>query len=386
MTQKELADRTGITKKTVQEIVQGRASLSAHTAVALEKVLGIKATFWLNLQAGYEADLARIEAQRRMQKEIDLAKRFPYATMAKQGMVAEKKQWEERIELLLRFFAVASLEKVELTLQAAFRRKKNPDVSPYALATWLRQGEILGSKTETAPFSRDRLRSELPALLALSRLPLVEAKKEAVRICAECGVAVVLVPHLPKTYVNGATKWLSREKALVILSLRGSYGDIIWFSLVHELGHILKGHSKKDTFIDFANDRDRDEKETEADDFASEQLIPSLALRFFRDKGDFSPQAIGEFAEKLERSPGIVAGRLAHLGHINWNSAAQFREIVTPYMRSVLITPTTHTAPKGEKNPLGLCVEQCSRTEGDLVGSPYIATGSTMTTIPSASR
>ena len=63
MSQKELADRTGITKKTVQEIVQGRASLSAPAAVALEKVLGIKATFWLNLQAGYKADLARIEAQ-----------------------------------------------------------------------------------------------------------------------------------------------------------------------------------------------------------------------------------------------------------------------------------------------------------------------------------
>lgn len=61
--QKELADRTGITKKTVQEIVQGRSSLSAHRAVALEKVLGIKATFWLNLQAGYEADLTRIEAR-----------------------------------------------------------------------------------------------------------------------------------------------------------------------------------------------------------------------------------------------------------------------------------------------------------------------------------
>lgn len=155
---------------------------------------------------------------------------------------------------------------------------------------------------------------------------------------------------------------------------------------MHELGHILKRHSKKDTFIDFANDRDHDEKETEADDFASEQLIPSLALRFFRDKGDFSPQAIGEFAEKLERSPGIVTGRLAHLGHINWNSAARFREIVTP--PHVLGTHYSRNSrqPRREEKPFRGCLS--SRVKGlkeTPSKAPTSATGSAMTTSPSTS-
>ena len=89
-------------------------------------------------------------------------------------------------------------------------------------------------------------------------------------MCASHGVAVVFVPHLPKSYVNGAAYWLG-GKAVIQLSLRFRMNDIFWFSFFHELAHILL-HGKKQTFLDdFA--ASEDEREREANAFAAKTLI-----------------------------------------------------------------------------------------------------------------
>ena len=55
---------------------------------------------------------------------------------------------------------------------------------------------------------------------------------------------LVFVPHLSKTYANGAARWLSPDKALVQLSIRNRHEDIFWFTLLHECAHILQNRKK----------------------------------------------------------------------------------------------------------------------------------------------
>jgi addiction module HigA family antidote len=50
MTQAQLADRTGRPKKTINEIISGKAAITAETALQLERVLGVPASFWSNLE------------------------------------------------------------------------------------------------------------------------------------------------------------------------------------------------------------------------------------------------------------------------------------------------------------------------------------------------
>lgn len=69
MTQKELAKELGIQPSYLNEIIKGKRNLNAEIAVKLEKVWGIKAIFWLKLQAKYEIDLVRIK-YREMEKTI----------------------------------------------------------------------------------------------------------------------------------------------------------------------------------------------------------------------------------------------------------------------------------------------------------------------------
>lgn len=59
MTQKELAERAGRPLKTINEIVRGKAAITADTAIQLERVTGVPANFWNNAQSNYGAFLAR---------------------------------------------------------------------------------------------------------------------------------------------------------------------------------------------------------------------------------------------------------------------------------------------------------------------------------------
>lgn len=60
MTQKALAEAMGRPAKTVNEIVRGKKSITAETALQLERVLGVSAQFWMNTQTRW--DLARARA------------------------------------------------------------------------------------------------------------------------------------------------------------------------------------------------------------------------------------------------------------------------------------------------------------------------------------
>ena len=68
MTQKQLADKTGIKPSVLSETINGKRSVSLNVAVALEKALGIPADIWMNLQTQHDLDTANI-AERDNQRE-----------------------------------------------------------------------------------------------------------------------------------------------------------------------------------------------------------------------------------------------------------------------------------------------------------------------------
>ena len=123
-------------------------------------------------------------------------------------------------------------------------------------------------------------------------------------------MAVVFVPHLPKTYANGAIRWLRSGAALVQLSVRYKYDDIFWFSFFHELGHIIL-HGKNRTFIEI-DEQTRPKEEYEADDFARDTLIPPEQFEVFRSQQPFSRRKVEDFAETIGVAASIVVGRLQY--------------------------------------------------------------------------
>ena len=64
MTQVELAERTGRPKKKINEIIEGKAPITAKTTLQLERVLGIPASFWNNLERNYQEAKVRLKESR----------------------------------------------------------------------------------------------------------------------------------------------------------------------------------------------------------------------------------------------------------------------------------------------------------------------------------
>jgi len=310
ISQTELAKRTERPIQALNEMIKGKKAITPETALELERVLGTPAYIWLNLERDHQYNKARLEDLRRLSAQVEEARKYPYAEMAKLGWVPQVRDWVERVRALLSYFGVASLDAVPKMHAVAYRRSQRRDASPQALAAWLRKGEIEAAETETKPFDAQKLKAALPRLRQMTQLSPEKFRRPLYDLCAECGVALVFVPHLPKTHANGAVRWLNKSTVLVQLSVLHRYDDIFWFSLFHELAHPLL-HGKKDVFVETTGDH-RSEKEQEADKFAADILIPPHEYTKLAAMPVYPQAAVIAFARRIGVAPSIVVGRLQH--------------------------------------------------------------------------
>ncbi len=321
MSQQELSRRLGLSKEFVNNLIKGRNAITPETAIQLEKVTGVPASFWNNLESNYRERLARLEEQRNLETQVEWTACFSYTKMASFGFVEATRSKTERVDHLLRFFGVASHEQWSETyasLQGAARESVKWKSDPGDFSAWIRAGELLAQRCDCASYDANIFKDRLQDIRKLTQTNPVDAWPKVTALCAESGVAVVLVPELPKTHVSGFTRWLTPSKALVQLSLRYKTDDSLWFTFFHEAAHILL-HGKKDVFIEYrGNDSP---KEREADDWASKTLIAEKAWQAFcqRIGRTVSALEIRQFARKQGIAPSIVVGRLHKEQRIPYN-------------------------------------------------------------------
>lgn len=322
MSQADLSRRMGRPIQAINEIVKGSKEIVPETALQLERVVAVPAHVWLNLEKEYRLVQARQGEEARLQEEAEHVSPEVYRAMAREGWVKAVRSRTDKVRELWRFFGVASLENVADvgTGATAFRIGAPSRADPYALAAWLRRGELLAGELETRDFDTKKLRRAAEELRSYTfETSLRKWFLSAREILADCGVALVLVKRLPKTYAHGATYWLSSSKVVVQLSDRYKWADIFWFTLFHELGHVLL-HGKRQVFVedgDQAREPASGVREAEADRYASDVLIPEVQYREFVFGGDYSESAIRRFAEAVRISPAIVVGRLQHDKHVH---------------------------------------------------------------------
>jgi HTH-type transcriptional regulator / antitoxin HigA len=318
MSQAELAERTGRPKKTINEIVKGKAAITPETALQFERVLGIPAAFWIAREQNYREALARAKEALEFAKQADWVDHVPYREMVKFGWVAQHREKARQLEEILRFFAVASPHSwrdVWGTVGPAFRRSSAFKNEPSAIVAWLRKGELEAANQQPTEYDADSFKRALERIRSLTRELPKDFASVVTKECNAAGVCVAFVPELPGTRAWGATRWLTPNRALIQLSLRYKTDDHLWFTFFHEAGHIIL-HGRRDAFLE-DDDCEQNEMEAEADAFAREWLIPEIRYRVFQRLGAFTCAAASRFAFELGIAPGIVVGRLQHDRHID---------------------------------------------------------------------
>ena len=308
MSQAELALRAGLSAKTVNQIVQGKAPITPETAIRLERVTGVPAALWLGLESNFRAQLSRLEESVQLKGQLEWLASVPVRELLRRGSIEKGKDRVATLRAVLNFFGVSSVDAWKalwLSPSAAFRKSRAFRGKPEAMAAWLRLGELQAHMIRCEPYSRERFETSLGAIRTFTaESPSVHELKMR-KLCAASGVALVIVPEIPRNPVSGATRWLSPDKALIQLSLRYKSDDQFWFSFFHEAGHLLR-HGKKLGFIEDGGPGS--DLEDEANAFAGSFLIPrEHEVRLSALK---STTAILEFSKALGIAPGIVVGRL----------------------------------------------------------------------------
>jgi HTH-type transcriptional regulator/antitoxin HigA len=314
MSQADLARRMGRPAQAINEIIKGTKALTPETALQLEQVVGVPAHIWLGLEAEYRLVSAQQIDNEQVKKETRFLTSFPYREMVQLGCVAPVRKAEEKVRELRRFFGVASLEQLDQVpaYAPAFRLgggERKP--SSYGLAAWLHCGLQEVKNTEVAPFDKAKLAALVPSLRELTSTGADQVAGELRTRLGNCGVVFTLFPHFPGIYAHGATFWIEpKRKAVLLSSVRGRWADIFWFSLFHELGHLLL-HGNV-VFIESTKDTVPLPEEKEADVFARDKLISPAEYEAFVAAGDFSQMAVAGFATEVGIHSGIVVGRLQH--------------------------------------------------------------------------
>lgn len=331
MSQAELADRTGRPKKTINEIVKGKAAITPETALQFERVLGVPASFWISREQGYRESLARAKEAIALENEVDWLDQIPYKALCKLGWVQIRHERSHQVEELLRFFAVASPTSWEDVWRnvatAGFRQSPSFASEPGAVAAWLRRGEIEAAKQDCAEFDKEEFKRALAQVRSLTRDTPRDIASELKSLCNPVGVAVAFVPEIPGTKLWGAARWLSNNCALIQVSLRYKTDDHFWFTFFHEAAHVIL-HSKREFFLD-EDGQDTPQKELEANAFARNWLVPDFKYRQFCRRGAFNCTAAERFAHEIGVSPGIVVGRLQFDGRLDRKFCNQLKREVS---------------------------------------------------------
>lgn len=318
---KELSERLGVSVKHLSQIIHKQEMLTSALSVQLERTLGISANIWNNLNADYSLFNARAKEAEALKQKEEWITNFPVKELKQFGFLPSGKDadTESILENLLQFFSVSTPEQWQqyYALRCVHYRKSPAfsDNLPH-IASWLRGGEILASEMNADIFDKSAFKANLAKIRALTLKKPYEFEPEMKRLCAKSGVLLVFVPEFKNTHISGATRWLTQDKSLIIMSLRYKTNDHFWFTFFHEAAHILL-HGKKEVFIDDVKGF-QSKEENEANRFSRDLLIPEIEYQNFTSKRHFYPNDINSFARKIQIHPGIVVGRLQHDKFINY--------------------------------------------------------------------
>ncbi len=318
----ELAERCGMSVKTISHILNKKAPVTAETAIRLERALGVSADIWNNLDASYRLFEAKVKEKKIIEDHASWVKEFPLLALKKRGIMPNTKDISILTECLLLFFGVSSpqsWEEVYSRMIVLYRKTYKFKDSLKSIVTWLRIGILQAEEIDTEPFNESIFRANLLIIRDMTKEQPEIFEPKMKELCRQSGIALIFVAELPHTHLSGATIWLSKDKALIILSLRHKSDDHFWFTFFHEAGHILL-HGRKDVFIDKV-DMIKSEKEEEANRFARNFLIPEKEYKNFvnLNKGNFHKEAIEKFAKNINIAPGIIVGRLQHEGLLRYS-------------------------------------------------------------------
>lgn len=338
--QKDLAEILDISEKHLNQILSNSAPISANMARALSSVFKQSPEFWLNLDAEYRRNIEPGEQFDEVAARAEIFKRMPVRDMQKKGWLPKEKS---RLFTAVKVFwdrPDLDFSFLDKQLEAAKYRtseKLSARFNASFAQTWLRKVKLVAENAKSVPkYSVNKL--EVLAGEIQSYSMAENGIEKFIAALQAAGVIFILLPHLEKTFTDGAAYWTGNNP---IIALTGRYkrNDNFWFTMAHEIGHVLKHEKmlKKPVFVDsieFHDLVDRSE-EQEANSFAGEILRYHQINEYFKGMERISRLRVEDCSLKLNIHTGIIVGYLQHNDRLSFRNLNDLKTDISEALNKI---------------------------------------------------
>lgn len=331
--QEDLAEVLGITLKHVNKIVLDKQPITLEMAKMLGEVFETSPQYWLSLDANYRLWLETEKTEKEIQADLKgkIYERMPIRDMINKKWLPNFTTFKELHQSVLNFWNVTTLDfeawdKKTLPLLA----RKSENFNQYRAAytyTWYHKAFVTAESYKVLKYNKE-------ALLALyNQINTYSFKEnginEFIKKLNEAGVIFFMLPHLQKTYLDGAAFYCGKNP-VIVFTARYKRIDNFWFTVAHEIAHVLYHLDDKNTFfLDNFKEENINELEQEANEKACEKLLYKDIVAFLNTKINYlSQKDIIHCATALQIHPAIIIGKLAYDKTISYANQSLFNENV----------------------------------------------------------
>lgn len=308
ITQKEFARRLGTTEKSLSKLVNGEDNLSKEMAFKLSKLTSVSINTWMNLQNEYEKKILEIN-DKKAKDEKRICKMIDFKYFKDLKIVEDKRySLKEKIERLRSILNISDLTYLtEFNMEVSYRNTKEFNEKSIINSNVMLEiaSNIARNKCDKK-LDKRKLKEYLPEFKKMTLQDPASFYPKLKEMLFECGIVLVALPNLRNANINGATKKFRNGSVMLLITDRNKNSDIFWFSIMHEISHILDS----DFYTNYDNESHYIEKELKADKFARDFFIDEENYSKFINKKDFSKHAIISFSKDLGIHPSILLGRL----------------------------------------------------------------------------
>lgn len=316
MSSREFSLRTGISERTLSDLLNEKGSVTFDIATKLAAFFGSSVEMWLNLQTQYNIYMFQLEYNKEVEQDYQKIKALrPY--LKDIVSLSDNESHNSLVNKVRATICVNNITSLsDVNSFASLKELKNSEKkNMFEKNFWIALALSFARKNkDIQEYDRKKLLSYIPELRSMINADPDSFLPRIKEILSSCGVSFVVLPYLPKSNIYGATKWLNSNKVMLAMSNRGGKADLFWFTFFHELGHVTFEH-KRYMLLNTEGQID-----IEADKFATDTLISPDSWLEFLNGNKFDLKAIKDFAAKECILPCIVLGRLHKEGIVPYGT------------------------------------------------------------------
>lgn len=316
-TQEEFAKRIGTTPKNLSILIRGGERISIDMAVKLSRITGTSIQYWFNLQTAYDTLIAEKLYDEELAKEKEILGRLGYDYFRKNcsldGVSQKKEDKVDSIRNLLDISSLTLLEKQDTSISLRSSRTMN-DNNILKANSLILMAVNETRRTECARYSRKSFIKAVDS--ALTETTGNDAFLDRIKSSfLLSGVVLVVLPDIKGSRLNGASRIVG-NKVMLLITDKNRTVDNFFFTLFHEIGHILSA-----SWGVSMDDKENDE-EKRANIWAENMLIPEEQYYTFFHARSYDRKSIISFASSIGRDPGIVVSRLQKDGVVSYSDTS----------------------------------------------------------------